>query len=316
MGDKVEKYKIYTPVALVVFNRLDCAMELLDAVRKAAPEKLYIIADGPRDGKEGEAQKVAEVRQYIENHVDWKCDVKYNYAEKNMGSKYRIYSGINWVFEQEEKAIILEDDCIPSLDFFRYCQELLELYQNEESVWMISGKNVIRRQDSTEQYFFARFSETWGWATWKRAWSQIDIEMDSWPEARKTGALRYAYDFFSYRCYLREADYQVKAKRDAWDIPWRYSIFLHHGVGIVPRENMIANIGCGREDASNTTEAVDDDFSYGKPIVFPLKKQDKIVVDQTYDKTCLAQGAGIRKEMRYIIGRIKNIPSKLVKHKK
>lgn len=296
----MDDFKLVTPVALVVFNRLDCVIEVFEKIRQAKPEKLYIISDGAREDRAGEEEKVKAVREYIENHIDWECNTQYNYAEKNMGSKYRIYSGLNWVFSQEEQAIILEDDCIPSNDFFRYCQELLQMYEDNPDIWMISGINVYRKQNSKEQYFFARFSEIWGWATWKRAWSQIDIEMDSWWETRKNGSIKYAYDFFSYRCYLREADHQVKGKRDAWDIPWRYSMFLHHGVGIVPRENMISNIGCGREDASNTTEPVDDDFSYGAALTFPLKKQEKIVVDKKYDRACLSKGAGIRKELRYI----------------
>lgn len=296
----MEEFRLTTPVAIIVFARMDCAEQLLDTLRRAKPEKLYVISDAPRPDKEGEDIKVAAVRKYVETHIDWECEVKYNYSDKNMGPKYRIYSGISWVFEQEEQAIILEDDCIPSNDFYRYCQEMLEMYKEEESVWLISGKNVLRKQNSKEPYFFARFAETWGWATWRRAWNQVDIEMSSWPEAKKSKALRYAYDFWSYRCYIREADHQVRDKRDTWDIPVRYSMLLHHGVGIVTRENMINNIGIGRPDSTNTTEAVDDDFSYGAPLDFPLQKQEHIVIDTRYDKACLSKGAGIRKELHYI----------------
>lgn len=296
----MEQFRLTTPVSMIVFNRLDCVIETLEKIRQAKPEKLYIVSDGPREDRDGEKQKVEAVRRYIEEHIDWDCNVKYNYAEQNMGSKYRIYSGLNWVFTMEEETIILEDDCVPNDNFFQYCQELLDLYADNEAVWMVSGINVIRKQNSSDPYFFARFSEIWGWATWKRAWSQIDIEMDSWPQARRTGAVKYAYDFFSYRCYLREADHQYHDKRDAWDIPWRYSMFLHHGVGIVPQENMIANIGCGREDASNTIGEVDDDFTYGSSIKFPLQKKEQIVIDTKYDKACLSKGAGIRKELHYI----------------
>lgn len=295
----MDEFRLVTPVAFIVFNRLDCAMEVFAKIRQAKPERLYIISDGARADRAGEEEKVNTVRQYLESHIDWECEVQYNYAEQNMGSKYRIYSGLNWVFEKEEQAIVLEDDCVPSNDFFRYCQELLQMYASCEDVWMISGINVLRKQDSKEPYFFAKFSEIWGWATWKRAWTQLDIEMESWPESRKKGALKYAYDFFSYRCYLREADHQYQSKRDAWDIPWRYTMLLHHGLGIVPKENMVSNIGCGRADASNTTEPVDTDFSYGRPIQFPLKKQ-QITADKKYDRTCLRTGAGIRKELHYV----------------
>ena len=294
------EFRLTTPVAIVVFNRLDCVEELMEKIRQAKPEKFYVISDGARKEREGEEAKVGAVREYIEKNIDWKCNVKYNYADHNMGSKYRIYSGLNWVFEQEEQTIILEDDCIPSNDFFRYCQELLQLYESNDNIWLISGKNVLRKQNSKEQYFFSRFPETWGWATWKRAWKQIDIEMDSWKEAKQKKTIRYAYDFFSYRCYVREADYQVRDHRDAWDIPWRYSMHVNHGIGIVPRENMICNIGCGHVDASNTTAPVDDDFSYGKPIKFPLEKQDTFAIDKKYDKACLQKGSGIKKELHYI----------------
>ena len=295
----MSEFKLTTPVAFIIFNRLDCTMKVFEQIRQAKPERLYIISDGPRENKIGEKEKVEEVRRYVEEHIDWQCQVQYNYADNNMGSKYRIYSGLNWVFTQEEETIVLEDDCVPSTDFFRYCQELLEIYCEKEQVWMISGINVLRKQEPKEPYFFARFSEIWGWATWKRAWMCNDIEMTTWPESRKNKTIKYAYDFFSYRCYLREADYQYKAKRDAWDIPWRYTMLAHHGVGIVPSENMIANIGCGRADASNTIEQVDTDFSYGKSLQFPLKEQE-IVIDRKYDKTCLKTGAGVKKELRYI----------------
>lgn len=149
----MEQYKLTTPVALIVFNRLDCVIAVLETIRKAQPTKLYIISDGARTERAGENDKVRSVREYIESHVDWDCQVKYNCAETNMGSKYRIYSGLNWVLEQEDRTIILEDDCIPSSDFFRYCQELLTMYADDDKIWMISGKNVLRKQKSSEPYF-------------------------------------------------------------------------------------------------------------------------------------------------------------------
>lgn len=296
----MENYTLTTPVVFIVFNRLDCAQEVFEQIRKAQPQKLYIVSDGPRETHEGELQKVKSVRTYIESNVDWECNVQYNYAEKNMGSKYRIYSGLNWVFSQEEQAIILEDDCVPSQDFFRYCQELLQMYKEDKKVWMISGINVVRKQSSKEPYFFSKFAGIWGWATWKRAWEQIDIELKTWPQVKKNGGIKYAYDFFSYRSMLRVIKHQVEGKRDAWDIPWRYSIITNHGVGIMPRENLVSNIGCGRADASNTTEEVTIDFSYGKPMEFPLKKQEKIEADMQYEKEHLKNGAGIKKELHYI----------------
>lgn len=303
--------QIETPVAFIVFNRLDCTQEVFAKIREAQPTKLYVIADGARENRPGEDEKVKAVREYIESGIDWECDVKYNYADKNMGCKYRIYSGLNWVFEHEEKAIILEDDCVPNMDFFEYCQELLQLYEKDEDVWLIGGTNLTRNQQTKETYFFTKFPDIWGWATWKRAWTQCDIEMDSWKIAKKSGAIKYVYDFWSYRCYLRVADHQVRLKRDTWDVPWVYTMHYHHGVGISPSENMISNVGCGRTDASNTTEAVNFDFSYGKKLEFPLKKINEIKVDRKFDKAYLRQRWGWKKEKQYLTYLISRIIPKM-----
>lgn len=292
-------FKLTTAVAFIVFNRLDCTMEVFEQIRTAKPAKLYIISDGPRADREGEDKLVADVRAYIDEHIDWECEVHRKYAEKNLGCKYNIYHGINWVFETEEQAMIIEDDCVPNQTYFRYCQELLDLYKNDENVWMISGINTCRKQRSKDEYFFAKFSDIWGWATWRRAWTKVDMEMDSWEECKKTGALKYAYDFWSYRCYLRVAKHQTVGKRGTWDVPWVYTIVKNHGLGIIPRENMVANIGCGRADATQAVVDVKDDFSYGKEIRFPLQKKD-VIEDPDYDREVLRDKMGWKKEWHFI----------------
>ncbi len=296
----MKEFQLTTPVSFVVFNRLDCVQQVFAKIREARPTKLYILSDGPRADHPGEDQRVKAVRDYIEQNIDWDCDVQKNYAEENMGSKMRIYTGINWVLDREDRTIILEDDCVPCQDFFRYCQEMLELYKEDEKVWMVSGINMYRKQNSTAQYTFSRFPDIWGWATWSRSWKKNDIEMAGWKEAKQKGLVKYAFDFWSYRCYKRIADYQVNAHRDAWDIPWEFSILMNHAVGIVPRENLVANVGCGHVDASNTTVEVDFDFSYGRSMEFPIVKQTNIEPDQLLDKTCLKTRLGFAKEWNYI----------------
>lgn len=296
----MEECKLTAPVAFMVFNRLDCVQQVFPKIREAKPEKLFIVSDGPRESRPGEDEKVNAVRAYIEENIDWDCQVYKNYAESNMGCKNRIYSGISWVLEQEDRVIIVEDDCKPSSDFFEFCQEMLEIYKDEEKVWMISGLNMYRKQKTDEPYVFSKFPEIWGWATWQRAWKKIDIEVETWNNVRKSGKVKYAFDFWSYRCYKRIMDYQLNQHRDTWDIPWLYTILKEHGVGVVPRENLVANVGCGHVDASNTTDEVDFDFSYGKKMEFPLKKQEVIEADEVLDKECLRMRLGFNKEWNYI----------------
>ena len=130
-------------IALIVFNRPRHTRESFASVRAQQPKKLFLIADGPRADRPDEAQKCQEVRDIVAQ-IDWPCEVFRNYADQNMGLKRRVSSGLNWVFDQVETAVILEDDCVPHPDFFTYCEDLLERYRDDERIWVITGNNFQR----------------------------------------------------------------------------------------------------------------------------------------------------------------------------
>jgi hypothetical protein len=134
-------YQLRTPVALLIFNRPDTTERVFKAIAQAQPLKLLVVADGPRDGRPGEATLCEQTRAVI-TQVDWPCQVITNFADNNMGCKLRVASGIDWIFEQVEEAIILEDDCLPDPSFFRFCDEMLERYRDNERVGMVSGGNL------------------------------------------------------------------------------------------------------------------------------------------------------------------------------
>ena len=121
-GNKMEvfipKKPLETAVLFLVFNRLDTTKQVFEAIRKAKPPRLYIAADGPRESKEGEAEKVKAVREYVMSNINWDCEVKTLFRDKNLGCKYAVSGAIDWFFENEEMGIILEDDCLPSQSFF------------------------------------------------------------------------------------------------------------------------------------------------------------------------------------------------------
>lgn len=103
-----------TPVAFIIFNRPDLTQIVFNEIRKAQPKQLFVIADGPRTSEE---QAKCQAAQDIIKQVDWDCEVFCNYSDINLGCRERVSSGITWVFEQVEEAIILEDDCFPSSSF-------------------------------------------------------------------------------------------------------------------------------------------------------------------------------------------------------
>jgi hypothetical protein len=134
------KFQLKTPVALIIFKRPDTTERVFETIRQAKPPKLLVVADGPRTDQPGEAEKCAATRAIIDR-VDWDCEVLKNYSDSNLGCGLRPATGISWVFEQVEEAIVLEDDCVPHPTFFRFCEELLEYYRHDERIMSISGIN-------------------------------------------------------------------------------------------------------------------------------------------------------------------------------
>ena len=291
--------KFTTPVAFIIFNRPDTTAAVFEKIREAKPEKLYLISDAPRDGREDDTEKVKQTRAYVEEHVDWECQVYKNYAETNMGCRDRVASGISWVFSKEEQAIILEDDVVPAKEFFPYCQAVLEHYKDNERVMMVSGTNLMKNHRMETPYAFSCYSSIWGWATWKRAWENYDIDVADWPKIKKEGTFRKVQNGLAYLFLVRNINSVYTKKKDTWDIQWDYCRYKHRGLGIVPRENLICNIGFDREDATHTTEGTTEDFSYGK-MEFPISFDVPVKRDAAYDKAYIKKYFGVRKVRDFV----------------
>jgi hypothetical protein len=170
-----------------------------------------------------------------------------------MGCRQRISAGITWAFALVDRAVILEDDCIPSVSFFDYCTELLDRYENDERVMMISGNNFLfGHVETADSYYFSRYPHVWGWATWRRAWAQYDVNMTRWPEIRD----KKLFDQYAQKTserYYWEAIFQhtYDGKIDTWAYPWVYSIWANSGLCIAPAQNLVQNIGF-HADATHT----------------------------------------------------------------
>ena len=151
-----------TPVAFIIFNRPDTTKRVFAEIAKARPPKLLVIADGPRADHPADVEKCAAVRAIIDG-VDWDCEVLKNYSDVNLGCKRRVSSGLDWVFDTVEEAIILEDDCLPHPTFFRFCEEMLEKYRDDKRIAMISGDNLqFGRKRTGYSYYFSRYPHIWG----------------------------------------------------------------------------------------------------------------------------------------------------------
>jgi hypothetical protein len=245
-----------TPIALILFNRPDTTRRVFAEIARVRPKKLFVIADGPREGHPSDAEKCAEARAVI-GAVDWPCEVLTNFSEVNLGCKMRPSTGISWVFEHVSEAIIFEDDCLPHPTFFRYCAELLERYRDDERVMMISGDNFQGgRRRTPYSYYFSRYVHTWGWATWRRAWRHFDVEIKLWPVLRETAWLADVLGDEAAVEYWRAVFDGVSDGRisKAWDYQWMFACWAQSGLAVTPEVNLVSNIGFG-EGATHTVAA-------------------------------------------------------------
>lgn len=272
---------LQSPVAMFLFNRPETTTRVFNAIRQARPTRLLLIADGPRLGHASDTERCAAARAVV-GAVDWDCEVETEYAASNLGLKRRVETGLDWVFQRVEAAIILEDDCLPGAHFFAFCDELLPRYAAEEQVLSISG-NAFKRGGPGASYYFSRYTFIWGWATWRRAWQGHDPAMSDWPALRDSGWLNDALGddtAASYWAYLFD---KTLALQNTWDYAWTLSSWRRQGLSVVPVANLVSNIGYGVE-ATHTRQA--DDFA-NQPVealTFPLRHPPVIERDTEADR--------------------------------
>lgn len=278
------EFQLNTPVALIIFNRPDTTARVFKEIAKARPPKLLVIADGPRPTRSGEAERCQQARAIIEQ-VDWECEVLTNFAETNLGCKMRVASGIDWIFEQVDEAIILEDDCLPEPSFFRFCEEMLIRYRHNERVGMISGGNLqFGHQRGTASYYFSRYTHIWGWASWRRAWKHYDRELTLWPAFRDEGWLDVMFRTQGERDYWRHSFEAVyDGTLDTWDCSWTFSSLIKGMLQVVPNVNLISNIGFGPDATHTHVVGIHADMPI-QPIAFPLVHPNFVLANVQADR--------------------------------
>ncbi len=273
-----------TPVAFLIFNRPETTARVFAEIARAKPKRLLVVADGPRSDEE--AEKCAAARAIIER-VDWDCDVLTNFSEVNLGCGIRPATGINWVFENCEEAIILEDDCLPHATFFQYCLELLNHYREDERVMAVSGNNFQKgKKRGSQGYFFSRYPHCWGWATWKRAWQYYDYKIELWQQVRNSTWLADLLGSQHSASHWAEVLDKVfdGEKNDVWDYQWMFTCWVQHGLAIIPNVNLVSNIGFGSDATHTKEDAYEMANLEVQPMGFPLTHPAYITPDFEADR--------------------------------
>lgn len=260
---------LHTAVLLLGFNRPEMTRQVFEQIRKAQPPRLYLAVDGPRPGNRNDAQGCAEIRALAEE-VDWDCEVHTLFRDENLGCPVAVSSAITWFLEAEGQGIILEDDCVPSLSFFWFCQEMLERYRHDTRVMHIGGTNRgIVNEDADYSYFFSRYVQIWGWATWKRAWDLFDLKIETWPEVRPM-MHNYTYSEGELEVRRKQFDSVYYDNYDVWGYQWNYARIINHGLAVLPSANLISNIGFD-ETSTHNSKPCEVSFLPVGELRFPLK---------------------------------------------
>jgi hypothetical protein len=300
-------FRLKTPVILIVYRRPETTEQVLQVLYQVNPTRLFVVGDGPRTDRPGEAAQVAHTRALIEQ-IEWECEVLTDYAEVNLGLRRRVVNGLDWVFEQVDRAIILEDDCVPDVSFFSFCEELLERYQNDERIMVISGDNFQHgRRRTRYSYYYSRYNHCWGWATWRRAWFHYDDRMSLWPQVREGGWLSDVLDgdrrAVNYWTAILDDVYANRI--DSWAYPWTLACWVQGGLTILPNVNLVSNIGFD-EAATHTVRRSRSAYLRAQSLENILQHPPFIIRDAQADKYTQDNhfGTSLKKSIKRAFARV------------
>ena len=274
--------QIPCPVVIVIYNRPDCAARLGDVIRLLPLSELVVVADGPRPTIE-DRELCRQTRAVVES-IDFSYPVRRLYADQCMGIARRIPEAISTVLEQSEAAIVLEDDCIPSASFFRFCVALLQAHADNEQVMMISGINPLGEWRHGEaDYLFSTLGHAQAWARWRRAWRHFEPGTSGWadPVARNAVA-RFVDDpeQFERRCQI----YGTPMSERSWDFQWAFHRQRRHGLCAVPCRNLVTHRGGDPRATNNRLPRVLDQLTDAGELSFPLTSPEAMVPDRVFDR--------------------------------
>jgi hypothetical protein len=285
------KESLQIPVLFITFNRPDVSKVVLDRILEVNPPKIYFFNDAPRPGNENDRIKCAEVRDLAKN-LNYKGELITRFEEKNLGCKGGESTSMGWLFENEEMGIVIEDDILPTIDFFFYCQDMLHKYRYDDRIFSITGCNLINEWKSEEQdYHFTNYPSFWGWAGWQRVWKKYDVTMNGWndPKIREL-VLQYLPTKEFRELRTSEFDSLVSGQNDTWDYQFYFLHHINHALAVCPSKNMIENIGIDHVEAVHMIG--DSPFSDLKssPSNLPMKDNPIMVPDYEYAVKSIKKG--------------------------
>lgn len=290
------------PVLLITFSRPEHTRRVLETILMAKPQDLYVFQDGAREGNENDTKKCAEVRQVVESLVmNTDTCLHTLYSEKNLGCGPGPVTGITWFFGQVEQGIVMEDDCLPHIDFFGYCEELLHRYKDDEKVRFINATLYDNRWQCDASYGFSRYMVTGAWAGWRRTLKGFDLDLlnlDAKAFRKHVLKLTDNRGEANWWYSIVKQIQQDNNKKSYWDYQMQIHLFKDSALTIHPQRNLVSNIGFDGE-GTHTLSNLDNRGNKEVFSILPLKHPDGQSVDKKRDAYCWAkaQSKGWLKDM-------------------
>lgn len=286
---ELKEYLVDVPVKINIWIRPDCQRKQFQVIQQARPSILFLISDG---GRNQEEQKIIKKnRQMYEEEIDWNCTVYKLYEEVNQGMYAMAKKEMELVWSKVDCCIFLEDDILPSVSYFQYCQEMLEKYKDDKRIGLVCGMNHLGvYKDVTSDYFFSKSGSIWGVAMWKRSYENY-----------------YHFNYYKDPYIMKLLKCVMKENKMLWKRTKQYAVkeyYNNHVAGdefflgfsvygyselrIIPKYNLISNIGCTKEAAHSAEYKL---LPHGirrvfhmktYELKFPLKHPEYMIPDKFY----------------------------------
>ncbi len=238
------------PILFITYNKPDTTKKVFEKILSINPEHLIISSDGPSNDSENKI--ISNLRKYFDDRTINKNFLKL-YQEKNIGCKENVIYSITKSFEKFDKLIIIEDDTLPSKSFFQYTQKLLNLYEREKKVNLISGYNYLSKSKHDGPFYFSKYTNIWGWATWKNRWeNRVTLNEENLNKFKNSDLSKVFFSEQEASYFIERFEDVVFKQLDTWDYGLIFSNFFTKSVSIVPKYNLVKNIGLGHQNAAHT----------------------------------------------------------------
>jgi hypothetical protein len=302
-----------TPILFLVFNRPSLTQRVFDEIRKAKPKRLFVAIDGPRKDNNADLENIKKVLDIITD-LDWDCKLELLEREKNLGCGLAVSSAIDWFFSKVEEGIILEDDCVPSIDFFTFTESMLEKHRNNKAIMSINGSNPFPFDSSVYSYSFTSYNLIWGWATWKDRWGKYKYDLSQEGDFKIIYLLflKFKFDLISVRSWYKHLKLVINKKINTWDYQWIYTCLIYNGLVVTPAHNLINNIGNDFEPTHGVINSFYIDFPVDTRTLFPIRHPDSIKINRKLEKQIKIKRFGnslilfIKSKIQKIKNNIKN----------